>query len=227
MCGRFTLRARPEDVARAAGADLGGLPFRPRFNIAPSQDVLAFRAGGAAQLRWGLIPSWAKDPTIGNRMINARAETLAEKPAFRRPFRQHRCVVAADGFYEWRKPDSVRGAKTPWFIRLAGDVPFGVAALWDAWRGPDATVESCTIVTTAANRLVAPIHDRMPVILTGDAIRRWIATPPEVAEELRDVLAPYPAEAMAADPVSNRVNRPANDDAACLAPPGRAPGRLL
>lgn len=225
MCGRFTLRAPPEDVARAAGAGTGDLPFAPRWNIAPSQDVLAFRADGPARLRWGLIPSWAKDPAIGARLINARSETVAEKPAFRRPFRSRRCAIAADGFYEWRAPDAGRGPKTPWFIHLAGDRAFAFAGLWDAWTGPDGVVETCAILTTAANALVAPIHDRMPVILTGPAIARWLAGP---AEALGDLMAPYPAEAMAAFAVTGRVNRPANDDAACVAPfAGEPQGRLL
>lgn len=231
MCGRYTLRARPGAVARAAG-DGGDLPFRPRFNIAPSEAVLAYRArdrGGAeaVHLRWGLIPSWAKDPTIGQRMINARAETIAEKPAFRRPFRHDRCAVAADGFYEWRRPDSAKGTKQPYFIRLVGDQPFAFAGLWDAWRGPDGTVETCTIVTTEANSLVAPIHDRMPVILTGAAIGRWVGAPPEQADGLRALLVPYDPEAMDAYPVSPRVNRPANDDPACIAPLNAGPGATL
>ncbi|MGH6718055.1 MAG: SOS response-associated peptidase [Alphaproteobacteria bacterium] len=223
MCGRFTLRAKPEDVARAAGAGLGRLDVRPRYNIAPTQPVLAFRAGAAeaVTLRWGLIPSWAKDAAIGSRMINARAETVALKPAFRGPFRRRRCAIAADGFYEWQR---TAGAKQPFFLRLVGDRPFAFAGLWDAWQGPEGTIESCTIITTQANPLVQPIHDRMPVILTGDAILRWIATPAAAADGLRALLVPWPAEAMDAYPVSRRVNSPAHDDAACIAPVNAAAG---
>ncbi len=226
MCGRFTLRADPADVARAAGAGAGPA-FRPRYNVAPTQDVLAYRArdGAPAEavlLRWGLIPSWAKDPAIGNRMINARAETIAEKPAFRAAFRRRRCAVAADGFYEWKK--LARG-KQPYLVRLAGDRPFAFAGLWEAWRGPDGvSIETCAIVTTTANALVARVHDRMPVILTDAAIALWLATPPERADAL---LVPYAAEAMDAYPVSPRVNRPANDDPACAAPLNAEPERLL
>jgi putative SOS response-associated peptidase YedK len=224
MCGRFTLRARPEEVARAAGQRLDRLDFRARFNIAPTQPVLGFRAGAAVALRWGLIPSWAKDAAIGQRLINARAETVAEKPSFRGPFRHRRCAIAADGFYEWRRKD---GVKQPYFLRLVGDRPFAFAGLWDAWQGPEGTVESCAIITTAPNALVRPIHDRMPVILTGDAIGRWIATPAKDVNDLRELLAPCPPEAMDAYPVSRHVNSPANDDAACIAPvnvPDEPPG---
>ncbi|MSP83723.1 MAG: SOS response-associated peptidase [Alphaproteobacteria bacterium] len=228
MCGRFTIRTRPDALARAAGIGQMDIDFHPRFNLAPTQPVLAFRVAGggaeAAYLRWGLIPSWAKDAAIGARMINARGETLAEKPSFRAAFRQRRCVVAADGFYEWRK---IGGAKQPWFIRLRGDRPFGLAGLWERWRDPGgAALETCTIVTTAANSLVATVHERMPVLLADEAIARWLA-PGFDAEALGSLIAPYPTDAMEAYPVSTRVNSPANDDATLVAPLNAEPARLV
>ena len=217
MCGRFTLRTPPDAVASAAGLRLGPSPLQPRFNIAPSQSVLAFRAGEAVHLRWGLVPSWAKDPAIGSRMINARGETVAEKPSFRAAFRQRRCVVPADGFYEWR---AVGKGKQPYFLRLKGDRPFAFAGLWERWQGADGTtLETCAIVTTTPNALAATIHDRMPLILGPEAIAPWID--PSTAS------APFPADAMEAFPVSTRVNRPANDDPMLVAPLNAPLGLLL
>ncbi|MBM3584763.1 MAG: SOS response-associated peptidase [Alphaproteobacteria bacterium] len=224
MCGRFTLRSPPDDVARAAGAMMDVGAFTPRNNIAPGQPVLVIRPGAAGPMRWGLVPSWAKDPAMGARLINARAETVAEKPVFRAAFRVRRCVVLADGFYEWQANPRGRGPKRPWFFHLKDDRPFAFAGLWERWTGPEGSVETCTILTTTANALVATVHDRMPVILTVDTVARWIATS---ADGIADLLAPCPAEAMAAYPVSDRVNRPANDDPSCAAPLGPATGTLL
>jgi putative SOS response-associated peptidase YedK len=229
MCGRYTLRADPLDVAREAGAAPGVAAFRPRYNIAPTQDVLAYRAredqgAEAAILRWGLIPGWAMDAAIGNRMINARAESVAERPAFRAAFRKRRCAIAADGFYEWKREGK---GKQPYLIRLKGDRAFAFAGLWDSWRAPDGgSVETCAIITTEANPLVSAIHDRMPVILTGAAIGAWVG--PEANEAaLLALLVPFDATMMEAYAVSQRVNRPANDDPAVAAPLGAAPARLL
>ncbi len=229
MCGRFTLRARPDALARAAGLDLagldlGGAALRPRFNIAPTQDVLAFREGGAVPLRWGLVPSWATDSGIGSRLINARGETLTEKPAFRSAFRHRRCVVAADGFYEWKVVGKVR---QPYFLRLAGDRPFAFAGLWERWQGPDGVaVETCAIITTRPNRVAAAVHDRMPAILAEDQIPLWLGTGTDAAR-LGAMIGPFPAEAMEAHPVSTRVNRPANDDPTLIQPLDSVPDLLL
>ena len=213
----------------------GPLPNWPaRFNVAPTQNVPAVRlktqAGSAGPdaalerelvaLRWGLVPYWAKDLSIGARMINARAESLAEKPAFRAAFRARRCLIPADSFYEWRKTPT---GKQPYRIGLDGGTPaemplFAFAGLWERWdkAGDGVPVESCTIVTTDANELLRPIHERMPVILAPADYAAWLdpATPLQVAYAL---LKPYPAEAMTAYPISTRVNSVRNDDAGCIA----------
>ncbi len=230
MCGRFTLRASAHDLAAAFGVDLRA-NLAPRYNIAPTQPVAVLRAGmsagagaggeGAparafALLRWGLIPAWARDPSIGARMINARAETLAEKPAFRTAFRARRCLVLADGFYEWEK--AADGTRQPWFIHRADDAPFAFAGLWERWRGADgAAVESCVIVTTAANARLAPIHERMPVIVPPEAYDSWLDCRRWPPERVAALLRPAPDEALVAHRVSRRVNAPANDDPACVA----------
>ncbi len=217
MCGRFTLRTPAHRLAEAFG--VRELPnLRPRYNIAPSQDVVAIRRAAEgrelALLRWGLIPSWAKERSIGNRMINARAETVAEKPAFRAAFRRRRCLIATDGFYEWRKTDG--GAKQPYYIRLADEAPFAFAGLWERWAPPDEdAVESCTLITTAANDLLKPIHDRMPVILAPFDHDAWLDAEAPSAEAL---LRPYPADDMIAYPIGRLVNDPRSDEAACIAP---------
>ena len=222
MCGRYSLTSPTEAVRR-----LFDFPERPnlavRVNIAPSQDVAAVRLGadGAsarhfAWLRWGLIPSWAKEPGIGNRMINARAETIAEKPAFRAAFRRRRCLIPADGFYEWK---TERGRKQPYRIALEGGAPFAFAGLWERWEGAGeaGAVESCTIVTTEANARLKAIHHRMPVILAPGAYEAWLdpATPGAEAQAL---LRPAPSEWFTAYRVSPKINSPANDDPALIAP---------
>ena len=220
MCGRFTLRTPTHRLAEAFGVD--ALPnLAPRYNIAPTQDVVAIRhadAGrGLAMLRWGLIPGWAKDPAIGSRMINARAETVAEKPSFRAAFRQRRCLVAADGFFEWQKV--AEGPKQPYYIRLESDEPFAIAGLWERWRDPAGeTVESCTLITTEANAELAPIHHRMPVIISPADYDAWLEPHPASAEALHDLLRPYPGAEMTAFPISRHVNNVRNDDPACIEP---------
>jgi putative SOS response-associated peptidase YedK len=184
MCGRYSLTTPTEAlVALFAAGPLEG--FSPRYNIAPTQLVPAVRMSEGerawAWLRWGLIPSWAKDPAIGNRMINARAETVADKPAFRAALRRRRCLLPADGFYEWEKRD---GAKQPYHIALADRAPFAFAGLWEHWQGDEA-IESCTILTTAANRRLAPIHPRMPVILAPEHYDIWLDTEPGDARLVR------------------------------------------
>ncbi len=221
MCGRFTLRTPAHRLAEAFGVD--ALPnLAPRYNIAPTQDVVAIRRGDAgrelAMLRWGLIPGWAKDPAIGARMINARAETVAEKPSFRAAFRQRRCLVAADGFYEWRKTaEAPKAPKQPYYIRLESGEPFAIAGLWERWRDPAGqTVESCTLITTEANPELAPIHHRMPVILAPADYDAWLE--PASADALHDLLRPYPGAEMTAIPIGRHVNNVRNDDPRCIEP---------
>lgn len=225
MCGRFTLRSLAESLRQVYG--LAHLPdIGPRYNIAPSQPIPVVRDARDGrrleELRWGLVPHWADDPSIGNRMINARAETVADKPAYREAFRQRRCLVAADGFYEWERIGN--GRKQPWFVRLKSDGPFAFAGLWERWRDPrqGGTLESSAFLTTEPNELVAPIHDRMPVILVGEAMEAWL-DPDTTETSLHELLEPLEPGAMEAHPVSVHVNDPAHDDARCLRPVNRAP----
>lgn len=220
MCGRFTLWVQFGDLIKAfPGVDFAE-PLPPRYNIAPTQQVVAIpndEPQRATLFQWGLVPFWAKDPSIGSRMINARAETAAEKPAFRAAYRRRRCLILADGFYEWRSEPGSR-TKTPMYVRMASGEPFAFAGLWEIWRPDDTPLLSCTILTTEPNELVAPIHNRMPVILPPDAYERWL-DPDEVRSgALDDLLVPYPAEAMTAYAVTTYVNSPANDSPACIAP---------
>jgi putative SOS response-associated peptidase YedK len=225
MCGRFTLRT-PAAILK----DYFGLPalpgFPPRYNIAPTQPVGAVRMAAAGRewvdLRWGLVPFWAEDPSVGSRMINARAETVGSKPAFRESFEQRRCLVAADGFYEWQRRED--GSKQPYYMTIRDESPIAFAGLWDRWRqkGSGVVIESCTIITTRPNALLAPIHDRMPVILDADGATEWLR-PEAVAGALDVLLQPFPAERMRATPVSHRVNRPANDDPECIVAVAPAP----
>ena len=218
MCGRYLLRAPLDELQQAFG-----FPERPnlapRYNIAPTQPVpiVRLRADGRgrelALVRWGLVPPWAKDAAIGSRMINARAEGITEKPAFRGAFRKRRCLVPADGFYEWRKVAG--GGKRPVLIRRRDGAPFAFAGLWERWRGPEGPLDTCTIVTTDANALLAPIHDRMPVILDPADHERWLDPSRPGAEEL---LRPCPDDRLEAVPVSTRVNSPRNDDPSLLEP---------
>ncbi|MFZ5909546.1 MAG: SOS response-associated peptidase [Chloroflexota bacterium] len=221
MCGRFTLTIDPAELQEAFEGYTFPEQFAPRFNIAPSQPVLAIPNDGQKRadfFLWGLIPSWAKDPVIGNRLINARGETLAEKPSFRGSFKYKRCLIPADGFYEWKAQPGAK-TKVPYFIHLASRQPFAFAGLWDEWHAPDGSlVKSCTIITTAPNELIAPIHNRMPVILRPDDYTQWMDTAPRTPESLLPFIKPYPAEKMTAYPVSALVNSPQNDRAECVAP---------
>lgn len=217
MCGRYTLITDIRKIAESFGVDPAPA-IQPRYNIAPTQNVVAILKNDTAHLstlRWGLIPAWAKDETIGSRMINARAETLAEKPSFKNLLRGKRCLIVADGFYEWR----VEGkAKIPMYITLQDDQPFAFAGLWDTWKSPDGQkIQSCTIITTEPNELMASIHNRMPAILRSGAYEDWLN--PQLRDEhvLTHWLSPYPAELMKARPVSKLVNNPRNDTAALLA----------
>jgi putative SOS response-associated peptidase YedK len=170
-------------------------------------------------LRWGLVPSFAEDPAVGNRMINARAETVARKPAFREPFRKRHCLVPAHGFYEWRRAGRVRD---PYLLKMKDGGPFAFASVWDFWKRGGNPIESCAILTTAANALVAPIHNRMPVILDRSLYDLWL-DPDADPDALQRILRPFPASAMVAIPVSPRVNSPAVDDADCERPVAEPP----
>lgn len=213
MCGRFSLSVYQLDLVEEFGVQDIPPGYRQRYNIAPSQEVLAITvdADGAprpAWLRWGLIPAWAKDPSIGNRMINARAETIADKPAFRHAFTHRRCLVLADGFFEWQRAGS---RKVPIRVRLASGKPFALAGIAERWQPErQEAVESCAIVTTSASDFMKPIHDRMPVILGRRERERWL-DPAAEREELLGVLRPYDGADLEAYPVSTLVNSPAND----------------
>jgi len=218
MCGRFSLGASATTLA--AQFDLADLPaWTPRYNIAPAQEVLSvIRTPDDPRRhsrlhRWGLVPSWAKDPGIGNRMINARAETVAIKPAFRHAFRERRCLVLADGLYEWQ---SQGRRKQPFYIRLRDGRPFAFAGLWEHCESPEgAALDSCTLLTTTPNDRLRPLHDRMPVILAPEDYDLWLDLSVQEVERLQSLLRPYPAEEMTAFPVSTRVNNPANDSPEC------------
>ena len=236
MCGRFTLTADLKKVAERFGVPplpdwrpchpgLKPIPghlsstLGPRYNIAPSQSVIVVGDDGKRYLkpmRWGLIPSWAKDPSIGSRMINARAETLAEKPAFRAALKKRRCIIPADGFYEWQKLGKV---KQPVHIVLKSREPFGFAGLWEHWKSPDGEeILSCTIITTVANELLKAVHDRMPVILTRDAEGVWLDPKIQEPEKLLPLLKQYPADQIKYYSVSREVNSPAVDKPSNIEP---------
>jgi putative SOS response-associated peptidase YedK len=225
MCGRFTLTDPDADLA--VQFNLPEIPdMQPRYNIAPTQPVPAVRVSPQSPsremvlLHWGLIPFWAKDPGMGGRLINARSETVAEKPAFRAAFRRRRCLVVADGFYEWQKQN---GGKQPFFIHLRTSRPFAFAGLWELWEGPDAgVIESCTLLTTQPNDLLRPIHNRMPVILHPKDYDLWLDPELQQTDLLQPLLHPYPSEEMDAYPVSRWVNSPGNDDPSCIEPLPRA-----
>jgi putative SOS response-associated peptidase YedK len=216
MCGRFYLLSPGAVVADLF--DLAGpVEVAPRYNIAPSQPVAVVRLGERGRelvpLRWGLVPSWAKDAKVAP--INARSETAADKPTFRHAMRKHRCLIPADGFYEWMKTGK---HKQPFTFRLHDDKPFAFAGLWERWEGPTDPVETCCILTTEANELVRPAHDRMPVMLERPNFEQWLDPAEQDAEALGWMLRPYRADAMRAYPVSPLVNSPKNDDARCLEP---------
>jgi putative SOS response-associated peptidase YedK len=249
MCGRFVAASSPAllaerfhvDEERAADGD-------PDYNVAPRTNVIVVRDRPGdetttrvlSRLRWGLVPSWAKDPAIGDRMINARAETVASKPAYRRSFTKRRCIVPADGFYEWRRlpaePGSSAQRKEPLFIHRRDGEPLAFAGLWSVWKVPehlagtigdeDGWLRSCAIVTTRANRLLAPIHDRMPVVLAEAAWDHWLDPGPELTAaqlgELADLLVPAPDDCFEAYPVSPRVNRVVDHDSGLVRPVGDA-----
>jgi len=232
MCGRYELHTSPAAIALAFGlSDPPGV--HARYNIAPMTDVPIVRvdAEGRRELvhmRWGLVPRWAKDPSIGARMINARGESIADKPSFRMAYRRHRCLLPADGFYEWMTlPGSGAGAQTrkqPQHIGMKDGALFGMAGLYERWRKDDGVVlDTCTIVTTEANPLLRPLHDRMPVIVAPEHYARWLdPTNADVA----DLVAPYRSDAMAYHPVSSRVNNVRHDDVSLIEETGPVAGEM-
>ena len=226
MCGRFNLRTPASELA-AFFEIVFDSPLAetlvPRFNIAPSQPVLVI--GSHAEnpsrtpmlVQWGLVPGWAKDPSLGTRMINARGETVAEKPSFRAAFRHRRCLVPATGFYEWQRTDGPR--KQPWHIHRRDEAPFAFAGIWEHWEAADGSVlQSCAIITTSPNPLLTGIHDRMPVVLSPSNYDRWINPLHQDCESLEALMVPCPTTELVADPVSDYVNRPGNDGQRCVDP---------
>ena len=223
MCGRLILTSDPGDVRELLPDVVVPDVWTPRYNVAPSQQVAVVANREPKRIeffRWGLIPSWARDASIGDRMINARAESVGAKPAFRGPLRHRRCLVLANGFYEWQpRPDG--RTKTPFCIRLKTGGPFAFAGLWDIWHTPEgAAIPSCAIITTVANEMMAPIHNRMPVILHPSAYAEWLDVQELTPDRVSKLLGPYPAEEMSAYPVSVLVNNPRHDVPECLVPVG-------
>jgi len=218
VCGRYTLRSNPKAVAEAFGLD--DVPiFELRYNIAPTQNVSAIQLKDGKRhlsfLHWGLIPSWADDPAIGNRMINARADGVADKPSFRSAFKKRRCLIVADGFFEWKKEGK---AKQPFLITLKSGKPFAFAGLAEHWHRGDQVIDSCTIITTEPNELMADIHDRMPVILPPADYDLWLDQDFQGKEKLLAMLGSYPADEMKGGPVSTVVNNPRNEKPECVDP---------
>ena len=232
MCGRFTLQTPATDLT----AMFDGLrfpSFEPRYNICPTQPAMCIRwdkhlTVEAIQLRWGLVPSWAKDLKVGARMINARSETVASKPSFRSAFKKRRCLVIADGFYEWMK---IGRTKQPYYITLTDHSPFAMAGLWETWNDPhsedSSPIETCTILTTEANEIMQPLHDRMPVILDSDQQKFWLDTGYQDQTQLEKTLVPYDSQLMQTYPVSPLVNKVGNDTAECIEPIDLDAGKLF
>lgn len=223
MCGRFTLHHSTQEVAERFAAQQVLFPLENRYNIAPGQaiPVIANSTLAGARwmeaMKWGLVPFWAKDPEIGNRLINARAETIAEKPAYKQALKRRRCIVPSDGFYEWQAQSA--GPRLPHHIRLQDGELFGFAALWEEWEAPDSSpLRTCTIITVAPNEIMAPIHNRMPAILRRKDEDAWLDPQLKETEAIVAMLQAYPAKEMQAFPVSRRVNAPQNDDESCLEP---------
>ena len=220
MCGRFTLHTDLEQIQKVFKLDEIAAEPEPSYNVAPTQPVYAIvdhdGKSSLSRMRWGLIPFWAKDASIGSKMINARAETLAEKASFKRPFKSQRCLIVADGFYEWRKDGAV---KIPTYIHLKSGKPFGFAGLYDTWKAPDGElVTSCTIITTTPNELMQAIHDRMPVIVPTRSHQTWLDPANQDIAKLTALLVPYKATEMEAWPVARLVNSPANNTAELIKP---------
>jgi putative SOS response-associated peptidase YedK len=217
MCGRYELHTSPAALALALGLRYPP-EIKARYNIAPTQQVPIVRLTRdgereLSQVKWGLVPFWAKDPSIGNKMINARAETIVSKPGFRDAYKKTRCLIPASGFYEWAKMTD--GSKQPVRIAMIDDAPFAFAGLWSGWGPKGSELITCTIITTEANELCQAVHDRMPVILAPENYDRWLDT---TDADPADLLRPYPSEAMRAYPIGKRVSNPKNDDAELIEP---------
>jgi putative SOS response-associated peptidase YedK len=216
MCGRFTLTQSPDAIAQAFGIEVPNFP--PRYNIAPSQPVGVVVPSAGQQKRqfrlmqWGLIPSWAKDASIGSKLINARSETVHEKPSFRSAFKYRRCLIVADGFYEWQKAGN--GRKQPFYFSMKDRFIFAFAGLWESWQD----IETCTILTTSANELLKPIHERMPVIVKPEDYGVWLDLTVQQADILSPIFEPFPFDKMVATSVSTAVNTPSNDSELCIQP---------
>jgi putative SOS response-associated peptidase YedK len=217
MCGRFTRSQSIPAIAAEFGVEQVSFDLSPSYNIAPTQRVAVIISEGVKQLvpvQWGLVPSWAKDVSIGSKMINARAETITEKASYRNAFKKRRCLVVADGFYEWQK---LAGTKRPVYIRLKSGKPFGFAGLYEFWKSPEGgELTTCTIITTEPNELMKPIHERMPVIIPREDQDVWLDPKSEDRTHLLDLLKPYPADEMEAYPVSKAVNSPGNNSPECI-----------
>jgi putative SOS response-associated peptidase YedK len=219
MCGRYTLHHKPEEIEERFDVEPDEELLAPRYNIAPSQIIPVIRHTGSKEMvgcKWGLIPFWAKDPKIGNNLINAKAETIAEKPSFKHAFAKRRCLIPADGFYEWQKRG--KAPSQPIYVRRRDSGLFAFAGLWEEWKTPDGeALATCTIITVEPNELVSQFHHRMAAILKPDEEAAWI-DPGSKAEDLLRLLRPYPADELEAFPVSRAVNSPSFDGAACIAP---------
>ncbi len=217
MCGRFALKSPPAKLVERFGLDECA-DFAPRYNIPPGTDIPVIRQSPEGKrvlhlLRWGLVPRWAKDPGIGNKLSNARGESVAEKPSFRDAFRRRRCLIPADGFYEWKTEGKV---KQPFFISLKSGEPLAMGGLWESWRRPDGEIlRTACIITTGPNDVMEPIHDRMPVILRAEDWQSWLEAP---VEAIQSLISPYEADAMQAWPVDRRVSRSVDDDAGLIKP---------
>lgn len=220
MCGRFVQTLDLQKLAQELDIPIELLrSFEPRYNVAPSQPIaviLKEKDLHAEPMQWGLIPSWAKDPTIGNRMINAKAETLSEKPSFRGPLKNSRCLIPVDGFYEWKQEGK---RKQPYYIRLKSQKPFTLAGLWSHWTGADGSeIRSCTIITTEPNEVLRPIHHRMPVILSKEDRETWLDKASFDLKILLPLLQPWKENTLEAYPISTFVNSPMNDGPSCIQP---------
>lgn len=220
MCGRFIIKSDLDQIQLAFNIDQVEAQVQPSYNIAPTQSIVTVaqhdEQNVLENMRWGLIPVWAKDMSIGSKMINARAESVAEKASFKRPLKSRRCLIVADGFYEWQKEGA---KKIPMFIHLKSQKPFAFAGLYDVWKSPDGDwITSCAIITTRPNELMETIHNRMPVILPKTAYKSWLDAANQDLAELVALLQPYPADKMLAYPVSPLVNSPRNNSPECIQP---------
>jgi putative SOS response-associated peptidase YedK len=220
MCGRFSLFLDAETLQDEFGLTEVSPEYGPHYNVAPTQPVAVItnvQNRRMEMMRWGLVPYWAKDPSIGSKMINARSETIQEKPSFKNAFQKRRCLIPADGFYEWLRGAPGKSASTPYYFHLVEHKPFAFAGLWEFWKSAEGQeLRTCTIITTSANELVARVHERMPVILTGESLNTWLSPVP--VDRLLSLLKPYPPELMASYPVSRAVNSPDRDSPELVAP---------